>query len=350
MGQDRINVAVVGATGAVGEEFLKLLVERNFPYKTLKLLASARSVGKRLRVGNEELEVEELRPESFAGVDLAFFSAGAGVSREFAPRAVAAGAVVVDNSSAFRMDEGVPLVVPEVNPEDLRWHKSIIANPNCSTIILALPLYALHREVGVRRVVVSTYQAVSGAGARAMQELQDQLRRALRGEPVTPGILPVASAPRHYPIAFNVIPQVDVFAEDGFTKEEWKMVRETCKIFHAPELKVAATTVRVPVLRSHAESVQVELERPVTVDEARDIMGRMPGVVVWDRPEEQVYPMPYQTSGTDPVYVGRVRRDPTVAAGLLFWVVGDQIRKGAALNGIQIAELLLQQGLLTPAS
>lgn len=342
-------MAVVGATGAVGEEFLKLLVERNFPFKRLKLLASPRSAGRKVKVGDEELVVEELRPDSFDGIQLAFFSAGASVSREFAPLAVAAGAVVVDNSSAFRMQDDVPLVVPEINPEDLKWHKGIIANPNCSTIILALPLYALHRALGVRRVVVSTYQAVSGAGARAMQELRDQLEHALRGEPITAEILPVASAPRHYPIAFNVIPQVDLFAEDGFTREEWKMVRETRKIFHAPDLKIAATCVRVPVLRSHAESVQVELERPVTVVEAREIMARMPGVEVWDRPEEQIYPMPYQTSGTDPVYVGRVRRDPTVEAGLLFWVVGDQIRKGAALNGIQIAELLLQQGLLSHA-
>lgn len=343
---DSLSVAVVGATGAVGQEFLTLLVERKFPFRSLKLLASARSAGKRLAVGDQELVVEELRPDSFAGVDLAFFSAGAGVSREFAPRAVAAGAVVIDNSSAFRMDDTVPLVVPEINPEDLRRHRGIIANPNCSTIILSLPLYALHRAARVKRVVVSTYQAVSGAGARAMQELEEQLQQVQQGGEIVARILPVASLPHHYPIVHNVIPQVDVFAEDGFTKEEWKMIRETRKIFHAPELQVVATTVRVPVLRSHSESVAVELERPLSVEEAREVLASMPGVVVQDRPEDQVYPMPYFTSGTDPVYVGRIRRDPTVPSGLLFWVVGDQIRKGAALNGLQIAEWMRQEGMI----
>lgn len=334
------SVAIVGATGAVGQEFLRVLEQRRFPIRSLRLLASARSAGKRLPFRGEEIKVEELRRESFAGIELALFSAGAGVSREFAPLAVAAGAIVVDNSSAFRMDPQVPLVVPEVNPQDIATHRGLIANPNCSTIIASLPLWALHRAARLRRVVVSTYQAVSGAGARAMAELTEEVRGWANGQQVEPQILPVVSGEQHYPIAFNVIPQVDVFAEDGFTKEEWKMVRETRKIMHLPELPVVATTVRVPVLRSHSLSINVELEQPLDVARAREVLAQQEGVVVQDDPERQLYPMPYRTSGTDPVYVGRVRRDPTVPAGLVLWAVGDQIRKGAALNAVQIAERL----------
>ncbi len=332
------RVAVVGATGAVGEEFLRLLEERRWRVSDLRLLASGRSAGRRIPFMGDAVTVREAGPDAFDGVDVAFFSAGASVSRELAPEAVRRGALVIDNSSAFRLEDDVPLVVPEINLEDARHHHGIIANPNCSTIILAVALWPLHRSATVRRVVVSTYQAVSGAGARAMAELLEELRAYFTGEPYEPRILPYAGAPRHYPIAFNVIPQVDSFAQAGYTREEWKMVHETRKIFHDPSLRISATTVRVPVLRSHSESINVEFARPLSPDEARAILSEAPGVRVVDDPAAQLYPMPVDSSGTDPVLVGRIREDVSLPGALNLWVVGDQIRKGAALNAIQIAE------------
>ena len=331
-------MAVVGATGAVGQEFLKLLEERAWKLRELRLLASPRSAGRSVEFMGEPLRVEAARPELFEGVEVAFFSAGASVSRELAPEAARRGALVVDNSSAFRMEPDVPLVVPEVNLEDARSHRGIIANPNCTTIILCVALWPLHRAARVRRVVASTYQAVSGAGARAMAELIDQVQAYLSGRPYEPQVLPYASAPRHFPIAFNVIPQVDAFVDHGYTREEWKLVHETRKIFHEPELRITATTVRVPVLRSHSESVNVEFEQPLGPDQARAILSRAPGVRVVDDPARQEYPMPLDVSGRDEVRVGRIREDLTQPNTLHLWVVGDQIRKGAALNAIQIAE------------
>ncbi len=339
------NVAVLGATGAVGEELLKLLEEREFPVGELRLLASPRSAGKTLRMGGRSYTVEAVSPDSFRGIDIAFFSAAGSVSEAYAPAAVAAGAVVIDNTSAFRLREDVPLVVPEVNPHDIAWHRGIIANPNCSTIIMCVALWPLHRAARIRRVIVSTYQAVSGAGARAMAELDAQVRAYAEGREAPAEVLPYASAPKHYPIAFNVIPHIDVFQELGYTKEEWKMVRESRKILHEPELAVAATTVRVPVFRSHAESVNIETERKLTVDEARAILRSAPGVIVQDEPESMTYPMPILVTGRDEVFVGRIREDISHPQGLNLWLVGDQIRKGAALNAIQIAEIVVAEGL-----
>ncbi len=341
----RLRVAVVGATGAVGAEFLKVLGERCFPVGELALFASARSEGKSVSFGGEELRVSELKEASLDGFDLAFFCAGAAVSRQFAPLAARRGALVIDNSSAFRMDPSVPLVVPEVNPADISRHSGVIANPNCSTIIMVVVLKPLHDAATIKRVVVSTYQAVSGAGARAMAALFEESRAYLAGSPISPQALPYVSAPRHYQIAFNVVPQVDVFAEMGYTKEEWKMVRETEKIMGA-NIPVTATTVRVPVERCHSESINVETERKLTCDEARRILGLAPGVAVVDSPDDMAYPMPIDVSGLDDVHVGRIREDNTVPCGLNLWVVGDQLRKGAALNAVQIAEKAIEMGLL----
>jgi aspartate-semialdehyde dehydrogenase len=324
----------------VGRELLLLLEERDSPVADLKLLASARSAGQAVEFKGERLVVEEARPEAFHGVELAFFAAGGSVSEALVPAAVQRGAVCIDNTSVFRLDPETPLVVPEVNPEDVRWHRGVIANPNCSTIIMCVALHPLHRAAGVKRVVVSTYQAVSGAGAQAMETLRAQSRAVLDGREVRPEILPCAKALKHYQIAFNLIPQIDVFADHGYTKEEWKMVKETQKIMHAPEIGVTATTVRVPVFRCHSEAVNVETERKLSAEEARRILREASGVVVLDDPAQMLYPMPNGVSGTDEVFVGRVREDLTVPAGLNLWLVGDQIRKGAALNAIQIAELL----------
>ena len=335
-------VAVAGATGAVGQEFMQVLHDLDFPASEIRALASARSAGKKIpfagagQVPAGELTVQEMTPAAFEGVDIALFSAGAGVSKEMRESVTAAGAVMIDNSSAFRMDDDVPLVVPEVNPDDALSHNGVISNPNCTTIIMSLPLKALHDVVPVKRVVVSSYQAASGAGAPAMAELYDQTREYLdgkRGDELT------VSAFAHQ-IAFNCIPHIDVFLEDGSTKEEWKMVVETKKIFHA-DIAVAPTCVRVPSLRSHAESVNVEFERPITVEEAREALESFQGVTMMDDPANNVYPMPALLAGTDDVYVGRLRKDPTVENGLSFWCVGDQIRKGAALNATQIAQLLV---------
>ena len=335
-------VAVAGATGAVGQEFMKVLHDLDFPAAEVRALASARSAGKKIEFGGcgkvpaGELTVQEMTPEAFKGVDIALFSAGAGVSKQMREAVTAAGAVMVDNSSAFRMDEDVPLVVPEVNPDDVKWHNGVIANPNCTTIIMSLPLKALHDVSPIKRVVVSSYQAASGAGAPAMAELYDQTREFLdgkRGDELT------VSAFAHQ-IAFNCIPHIDVFMDDGSTKEEWKMVVETKKIFHA-DIAVAPTCVRVPSLRCHAESVNVDFERPISLEAARAALESAAGVTMMDDPTNNVYPMPGMLEGTDDVYVGRLRVDPTVDNGLQFWCVGDQIRKGAALNAVQIAQLLL---------
>ncbi|HHV62311.1 MAG TPA: aspartate-semialdehyde dehydrogenase [Firmicutes bacterium] len=336
------KVAVVGATGAVGEEILSILDERRFPVRELRLLASERSEGKIVRFRGAELKVEKARPESFDGIEFAFFSAGAKVSLDLAPEAVKRGAIVIDNTSAFRMEPEVPLVVPEVNPEDIKKHKGIIANPNCSTIIMVVALKPLHDAARIKRVVVSTYQAVSGAGARAMQALEEESKAYLEGRAVEPSILPFAKAPVHYQIAFNLIPHIDVFMENGYTKEELKMVFETQKIMGDSTIAVTATTVRVPVFRSHSESINVETERKLTAAEARRLLESAPGVTVLDSPGEMLYPMPLDVSGKDDVFVGRIREDNSIAKGLNLWVVGDQLRKGAALNAIQIAEKIIR--------
>lgn len=341
----KFNVAILGATGAVGQEFINLIEERNFPFSGMKLLASARSAGKKLKVSGREYTVEEATPESFAGVDIALF-AGGDASKTFAPCAVKAGAVVIDNSSAFRMDPEVPLVVPEVNPEAVRSHKGIIANPNCSTIIMVMALKPIHDRARIKRVVVSTYQAVSGAGKEGIDELTEQVKAISEGRTVEAKILPSAGLSKHYQIAFNLLPQIDVFLEDGYTKEEMKMVHETRKIMNTPEMAITATTIRVPVYRSHSESINLELEAPLSVTETKHALACFPGVVVQDNPSEMDYPMPLFTSGRDEVFVGRIRADESVKYGLNLWAVGDQIRKGAALNALQIAELLKAQNLL----
>ncbi len=340
-----LNVAIVGATGAVGQEFLRVLEDRAFPVRSLTPLASARSEGKAVRFADESLPVRALTEKSLAGHDIAFFSAGASVSREFAPLAAREGALVIDNSSAFRMDPSVPLVVPEVNPGDIARHSGIIANPNCSTIIMVVILKPLHDAATLKRVVVCTYQAVSGAGARAMSALLEESRAYLAGEQVSGTALPYMSAPKHYRIAFNVIPQVDVFEDMGYTREEWKMVRETHKMMGS-YFAVTATTVRVPVERCHCEALNVETAKKLTRSEARAVLASAPGVALVDDPDEMVYPMPVSASGRDEVQVGRVREDNSVPSGLNLWVVGDQLRKGAALNAVQIAEVAVRRGLL----
>jgi aspartate-semialdehyde dehydrogenase len=340
------NVAILGATGVVGQELVQILLERRFPMGKLRLLASARSAGRELNVDGERMIIEEVTPESFAGVDLAFFTAGASVSREFVDAARKAGTVVIDNTSAFRMDPAVPLIVPEVNAKDIHQHQGVIANPNCSTIIMVVPLKPLHDRARIKRIVVSTYQAVSGAGAAAMDELVEQVKSYAAGRPLEAKVLPYKSAPKHYQIAFNLIPHIDSFAEDGYTKEEWKMVNETQKIFGDKTIQVTETTVRVPVLRSHSESVNVEFAKPISPEEAKALLADASGVVVQDDPEVMEYPMPLDVADQDPVYVGRIRVDRTVPHGLNLWVVGDQIRKGAALNSVQIAEYMVANGLL----
>ena len=327
------NVAIVGDTGAVGQEFMKILAERNFPVEELRLLATKRSAGKKIVWQGREIEVQETTHDSFKGIDIALF-AGGSASTEFASSAVKSGAVVIDNSSAYRLDPEVPLVVPEVNPEDVKWHKGIIANPNCSTIIMAVAIKPIFDLVGIKRIVVSTYQAVSGAGREGIEELEDQIRSWVKGEEIKTGTFP-------YQIAFNLIPRIDVFQEGDYTKEEWKMVKETRKIFHAEDMAITATTVRVPVLRSHSESINIETKDSFDLEKVKEALQQGQGLVVVDNPAEDRYPMPWFTSDTDEVYVGRIRRDFSIENGLNLWVVGDQIRKGAATNSIQIAELLL---------
>ena len=340
----KYNVAILGATGAVGQEFLNLIEERNFPFAELKLLASKRSAGKKIQFMGKEYTVEEATDASFEGVDIALFAGGA-ASKTFAPAAVKAGAVVIDNSSAFRMDPEVPLVVPEVNPEAIASHKGIIANPNCSTIIMVMALKPLYDVSKIKRIVVSTYQAVSGGGKEAMAELEEQVKAINEGREVVANILPGASLAKHYQIAFNLIPQIDVFKENLYTKEEMKMIDETKKIMSDDSLRITATTVRVPVYRSHAESVNVEFEDEVSVEKAREVLADFPGVTLTDNPDEQVYPMPLETSGKDDVEVGRIRKDYSIDNGLNVWVCGDQIRKGAALNALQIAEYMIEHDM-----
>lgn len=330
------HVAIAGATGAVGTEFLKLLEARDFPMKSLRLLASLRSAGSKLKFRGENLEVEELTPKSFKGIDIAFFSAGGSRSKEFAPHAVDSGAVVIDNSSAFRMDEKVPLVVPEINPKQAFEHQGLIANPNCSTIQMVVALNPIHRAANIQRVVVSTYQAVSGAGASAMEELKLQLRAWANDEPMKQEVFPTQ-------IAFNLFPHIDVFQDNGYTKEEMKMVHETRKILNAPNMQISATCVRVPVLRAHSEAVWVETEKPLSESEARELFEKEPGIVVQDERKSGGYPTPWHITETQETYVGRIRKDISHPNGLTFWVVADQLYKGAALNAIQIAEVL-QQG------
>ena len=342
-----LHVAILGATGMVGQELLDLLVEREFPMKNLTLLSSARSAGSRVLVGGKEYAVEQATPEAFQGVDVAFFAAGGQVSQEWVTPAVEAGALVIDNTSAFRLRDDVPLVVPEVNSEEILKSKGIISNPNCSTIIMAIVLKPILDRAGIKRVVVSTYQAVSGAGGRGMDELRRQTEDYVAGRELEAAILPVASSQKHYPIAFNVIPQIDVFDEDGYTKEEWKMVREARKLFKDPDLKVSPTAIRVPVMRSHSESINVETVSPLSPDQCRELHRKTPGIEVMDEPEVQEYPMPLFSSGQDQIFVGRIRRDRTVENGLNLWVVGDQIRKGAALNAVQIAEYAHKMGAFT---
>ena len=327
------NVAIVGATGAVGVELLDVLDRRAFPVGSLRLLASARSAGKEMRFRDKDYEVEELREESFGGIDIAFFSAGGATSRDFVPIAAAAGAVVIDNSSTFRMDPDVPLVVPEINGADARQHRGIIANPNCTTAVTLMALYPLHLAFGLRRIFASSYQAVSGSGARAIAELKQQVENSNAGEPPSPEVYP-------HPIAFNVLPHVDAFLENGYTKEEMKMQNEGQRIMHLPEFRASVTCVRVPVYRAHSVAVSAEFERAVSVDEAHEVLAKAPGLELIDEPHRNAYPMPLNAAGKDNCQVGRVRLDCAFENGLAFWVAGDQLLKGAALNAVQIADLL----------
>lgn len=335
------KVAVVGVTGAVGQEMLRILEERNFPVGELKPLASERSRGKRITFKGVEIPVEVLSRESFRGVDLALFSAGASISREFAPLAVEAGCLVVDNSSAFRYEDDIPLIVPEVNPHRIREVKNrgIIANPNCTTIISIVPLKPLHDYGKIERMIASSYQATSGAGAQAMLELEEQVRDYVAGRPLNFRVFP-------YQIAFNLIPQIDVFLENGYTKEEMKMVWETRKIMEAPQIRVTATCVRVPIFRAHSVSITIETEKKITREKALELLSQAPGVQVLDDPVNRRYPMPLYVAGKDDCFVGRIREDISCERGLNLFVVGDQLRKGAALNAVQIAELLVSEGIL----
>ena len=342
-----MKVAIVGVSGAVGQEFLRVLDERNFPLDELVLFGSKRSAGTTYTFRGKQIEVKLLQHnDDFKGVDIAFTSAGAGTSKEFEKTITKYGAVMIDNSSAFRMDPEVPLVVPEVNPQAIARHKGIIANPNCSTIIMVMALKPIYDLARIKRIVVSTYQAVSGGGKEAMAELEDQVQAIVEGKEVVANILPGASLPKHYQIAFNLIPQIDVFQDNLYTKEEMKMINETHKILEDNEIGITATTVRVPVYRSHAESVNVELEKEVSLDAIKEALAKFDGVTVQDDPAEMEYPMPLMTSGKDDVYVGRIRKDYSVANAVNLWLCGDQIRKGAALNALQIAEYMIKNDML----
>src|SRR5579864_7744515 len=329
------HIAIVGATGAVGIEMIKTLEKRNFPVGKLTLLASARSVGKKLKFKGQDVTITELTKDSFKGIDIALFSAGGSISKEFAPIAAKAGCVMVDNSSAFRMDDSVPLVVPEINAADVKHHKGIIANPNCTTAITLMALYPLHQAFGVKRIFASSYQAVSGTGAKAIEELERQVGQVVAKKPVTKEVYP-------HQIAFNVLPQVDSFLPTGYTKEEMKMENEGRKIMHHPAFRASVTCVRVPVYRAHCVAVSAEFERPCSVEAARQVLLKAPGLQVIDEPTKNRYPMPLFTSGKDNCEVGRIRMDCALDNGLAFWVSGDQLLKGAALNAVQIAEELLK--------
>jgi aspartate-semialdehyde dehydrogenase len=335
------KVAILGATGMVGQEFIKVLEQRNFPMDSIILLASDRSAGKRMFVSHREILVEEVTPKSFKDIDIALFSAGAEVSRYFSPIAAQAGAVVIDNSSAFRMDPKVPLVVPEINVDDIKWHKGIIANPNCSTIQIVVALYPLHKVNPIKRIIVVTYQSVSGTGAAAVEELTEQAKQVLEGQTTVPHVYP-------HQIAFNLLPEIDVFLDNDYTKEEWKMVEETRKIMHADDIAISAMCVRVPVFIGHSEAVHVEFSQSMSPDEARRILAQAPGVKVLDDPAISLYPQPWSAAGTDDVFVGRIHRDASHTCGLVMWVVADNIRKGAALNAVQIAEEMIKRDWVKP--
>jgi aspartate-semialdehyde dehydrogenase len=345
MTPSHLTVAVVGATGVVGRTMIQILTEREFPVGELRLLASGRSAGRMLSIDGRTYEIAEALPEAFDGVDIALFSAGADISKMLAPEAVARGATVIDNSSAWRMDPNVPLVVSQVNPDDLGRHEGIVANPNCSTMQLAPPLMAIRDSVGIERVVVDTYQSVSGTGGDAIAELEGQVRAHVTGEPKAASVYP-------HPIAFNALPEIDAFLDNGYTKEEWKVVTESRKILHLPELRISCTAVRIPVFVSHSEAVHVETRDPITPDRARQLFSAVPGVVVQDDPAGHVYPLATEAAGRDEIFVGRVRHDPSVpdGRGIAFWVVSDNLRKGAATNAVEIAELLVARDQVRAAS
>lgn len=334
--KEQYVVAVVGATGAVGNEMIATLEQRNFPAEKLRLFASERSIGKTLDFHGKPLNIEVLAEDVFEGIDIALFSAGGDRSKQFAPAAAKAGCVVIDNSSAWRMDPQVPLVVPEVNPIDIMSHKGIIANPNCSTIQMVVVLKPIHDAASIKRVVVTTFQSVSGTGKKAMDELMQQTTDMLNFKEPNPIVYP-------HQIAFNCLPHIDQFLDGGYTKEEIKMVNETKKILGDDAVKVTATTVRVPVFRSHAEAINIETEKKLSADDARAVLSAAPGIIVYDAPEKNIYPLPTLSDGKDDVYVGRVRDDDTIENGLNLWITADNLRKGAALNAVQIAETLIKQ-------
>ncbi|KIN52902.1 aspartate-semialdehyde dehydrogenase [Bacillus subtilis] len=342
-----LHVAVVGATGAVGQQMLKTLEDRNFEMDTLTLLSSKRSAGTKVTFKGQELTVQEASPESFEGVNIALFSAGGSVSQALAPEAVKRGAIVIDNTSAFRMDENTPLVVPEVNEADLHEHNGIIANPNCSTIQMVAALEPIRKAYGLNKVIVSTYQAVSGAGNEAVKELYSQTQAILNKEEIEPEIMPVKGDKKHYQIAFNAIPQIDKFQDNGYTFEEMKMINETKKIMHMPDLQVAATCVRLPIQTGHSESVYIEVDRDdATVEDIKNLLQEAPGVTLQDDPSQQLYPMPADAVGKNDVFVGRIRKDLDRANGFHLWVVSDNLLKGAAWNSVQIAESLKKLNLV----
>ncbi|MDP4100696.1 MAG: aspartate-semialdehyde dehydrogenase [Bacillota bacterium] len=342
-----LHVAVVGATGAVGQQMLKTLEDRNFEMDTLTLLSSKRSAGTKVTFKGRELTVQEASPESFEGVNIALFSAGGSVSQTLAPEAVKRGAIVIDNTSAFRMDENTPLVVPEVNEADLHEHNGIIANPNCSTIQMVAALEPIRKAYGLNKVIVSTYQAVSGAGNEAVKELYSQTQAILNKEEIEPEIMPVKGDKKHYQIAFNAIPQIDKFQDNGYTFEEMKMINETKKIMHMPDLQVAATCVRLPIQTGHSESVYIEIDRDdATVEDIKNLLQEAPGVTLQDDPSQQLYPMPADAVGKNDVFVGRIRKDLDRANGFHLWVVSDNLLKGAAWNSVQIAESLKKLNLV----
>lgn len=343
--QKKFNVAVVGATGAVGEQILKLLEERNFPLQELKCLSSARSAGNKINFKGTEITVEEAKPDSFIDIDIALFSAGGNVSKALIPHAVKHGTICIDNTNAYRMDQDTPLIVPEVNIHEMNEHKGIIANPNCSTIQMVTALKPLYDRYGIDRIITSTYQAVSGAGTKAIEEMMRQTKEILETKKTTPDLLPVGSLPVKHQIAFNAIPQIDIFQDNGFTLEEMKMVRETKKIFGDESIKVTTTCVRIPVIHGHSESVYVELKNDYILEDVKQLLAEAPGIVIVDNPQEQAYPLATDAAGKLDVFVGRLRRDLDHPRGLNMWIVSDNLLKGAAWNAVQIAEYIA----LTPS-
>ncbi|SEK71424.1 aspartate semialdehyde dehydrogenase [Carnobacterium iners] len=343
----KYTIAVVGATGAVGTKMIEMIESSTLPIREIKVLASKRSAGKKITVNGLELVVEETTPESFDGVDIALFSAGGSISQQFAPEAVKRGAIVIDNTSAYRMDPTVPLVVPEVNPEALKGHNGIIANPNCSTIQMMVALEPIRKKYGLSRIIVSTYQAVSGAGIAAVKEMKDQAQQMLNNEAYEATILPSGGDKKHYPISFNILPQIDLFSQEGYTFEEWKMINETKKIMSDSEIKVSATCVRVPVVSGHSESVYIEVkDESASVSGIKEALQSAPGIELQDDPSIQLYPTPLTAEGKKETFVGRIRQDIDVKNGYHMWVVSDNLIKGAALNSVQIAEKLHGMGLI----